>query len=101
MSHPHHHRRWLTALALTLGLIAIGLMLIEPLLNLPPFWEQLDVGVALTGYGVLLLVGVLVFNRRLWPKKWRLNRTPPARLRFIRRFVEAVWGLDDGHHSGE
>ncbi len=96
-----HHHRWRMALAVTFGLVLFGLVLIEPFLNLPPFWEQLDVGIVLTGYGVLLLFGVLAFNRRLWPMKWRLNRVPPTRLQFIERFVAMVWGTDGDKASGE
>ncbi len=95
------YRRWLMALVLVSGVIVIGLMVIEPFLNLPPFWEQLDVGIALTGYGGLMLLGIVVFNRKLWPKKWRLNRTPPAHLQFIKRFVASVWGIDDSGKSGK
>ncbi len=96
----HHHHRWLAALALAFGLVVLCLIVIEPFLNLPPFWEQLDVGIVLTAYGALLLFGVLVFNRRLWPKKWRLHRTLPVRLQFIKRFVAVVWGFDESN-SGE
>ncbi len=91
----------LLAVILLLGALACSLIVFEPLLNLPPFWNQLDVGVALTGYGALMLLGAFAANRRLWPMKWRLSRKPTGRLKFMQRFISIAWGIDENSHSGE
>ena len=91
----------LLAAALLFGTLVCGLIVFEPFLNLPPFWNQLDVGVALTGYGALMLLGAFVVNRRLWPKKWRLSRKPAGRLHFMQHLIAIAWGIDENHDSGE
>ena len=97
----HRLRVLLLVVALLLGALACSLIVFEPLLNLPPFWNQLDVGVALTGYGALMLLGAFVVNRRLWPKKWRLSRKPAGRLHFMQHLIAIAWGIDENHDSGE
>ncbi len=97
----HRLQVLLLAVALLLGALLIGFVVFEPLLNLPPFWEQLDVGIVLTGYGMLMLLGVVVANRRLWPKKWRLSQKPAGRMRFMQRLIAIAWGIDENHDSGE
>ncbi len=91
----------LLAAAVLSGALVCGLIVFEPLLNLPPFWNQLDVGVALTAYGALMLLGAFAANRRLWPKKWRLSRKPTGRLQFMKRVVATAWGIDENNDSGE
>ncbi len=97
----HQRRSWLIALGLLLGSVVLVFMLVEPFLSLPPFWEQLDVGVALTGYGMLMLLSVFVAHRRLWPKKWQLSRKPTGHLQLINRVVAIAWGIDESNDSGE
>ncbi len=97
----HSLRIGLLVLALLLGLVVLVLILAEPFLNLPPFWEQLDVGLALTSYGLLMLLGVFVTNRKLWPRKWRLSHKPTGRLQFMKRVVATAWGIDENNDSGE
>jgi hypothetical protein len=91
----------LLAMALLLGALVCGFVVFEPLLNLPPFWNQLDIGIALTGYSALMLVGAFIVNRRLWPKKWRLSRKPAGCLKFMQRFIAIAWGIDENRDSGE
>ncbi len=91
----------LLVLALLLGGLVCSLIVFEPLLNLPPFWNQLDVGVALTGYGALMLAGAFIVNRRVWPMKWRLSRKPTGRLKFMQRLIAVAWGIDQNSQSGE
>jgi hypothetical protein len=97
--------RWLylvlVSAALLLGALACVFIVFEPLLGLPPFWNQLDIGVALTSYGGLMLLGVFIGNRRLWPKRWRLSRKPTGRLKFMQRFMAVAWGIDESHDLGE
>jgi len=100
MSRRWFYPLWL-ALALLLGSSVCGLIIFEPLLNLPPFWNQLDAGVALTGYGVLMLTGAFITHQRLWPQRWRLTRHPNGRLKFAQRFIAVAWGIDDSNDSGE
>jgi hypothetical protein len=93
--------RWLiavVALLVTLGLIIF--FVVEPFLNLPPVWEQLAVGLALIGYGAITMGLVAVFRRSLWPKRWRLSRTHPTRMRWIRRIVDSAWGNEDNIQTG-
>ena len=98
---PHRLQILLLVVALLLGALACSLIVFEPLLNLPPFWNQLDVGVALTAYGALMLLGAFIANRRLWPRKWRLSRKPSGRLKFMQHFIAAAWGIDENSDSGE
>jgi len=80
-----------------IGLVALGLPLFivsEPFLNLPPVWQQLSIGVVLTSYTVWIMLGAALSNRRLWPLRWRLKRTPPHRVQFIERFIDFTWGID-------
>ena len=98
---PHRLYPVLLAVALLLGTLVCSLIVFEPFLNLPPFWNQLDVGVALTAYGSLMLLGAFVANRRLWPKKWRLSRKPTGRLQFVQSVVAIAWGIDENNDSGE
>lgn len=92
---------WLLAVTLLFGALVCSFILIEPFLDLPPFWNQLDVGLALTGYGAIMLLGAFVSNRQLWPKKWRLKRKPVGQLQFMQRFIAVVWGIDENNDSGE
>lgn len=91
----------LLAVILLVSALLCSLIVFEPLLNLPPFWNQLDVGVALTGYGALMLAGVFIVNQRLWPMKWRLSRKATGRLQFMQRLITVAWGIDENKDSGE
>ncbi len=97
----HRLRALVLVVALLLGALACSFIVFEPLLNLPPFWNQLDVGIALTAYGALMLLGAFIANRRLWPRQWRLSRKPTGRLQFMQRVVAIAWGIDENSHSGD
>ncbi len=91
-------------LTIVLILVVVGLMvfvLVEPFLNLPDVWQQAAVGLVLVSFIAWSTVGSAVVNRRVWPKRWRLKRTPPVRLQVVDRFLAATWGSETSKTDGE
>ena len=80
-----------------IGLALLGLLVFivtEPFLDLPPIWQQLAIGIVLTGYMGWLMFGIAVLNRRWWPLKWRLKRAPRQRVQLIEQFIDFTWGIE-------
>ncbi|MFN8595721.1 MAG: hypothetical protein U0559_06015 [Anaerolineae bacterium] len=91
-------------LTIALILVVVGLMvfvLVEPFLNLPDVWQQASVGLVLVSFIAWSTVGAAVVNRRVWPKRWRLKRTPPARLQVVDRLLATTWGNEASKTDGE
>jgi hypothetical protein len=67
-------------------------MVIEPFLNLSREWTELTIGLALTSFSVFMMLATVVMNRMSWPRKWRLHRSLPGRLRPFTRLAALMFG---------
>ncbi len=89
----HQARRMaFTILMALVGLTLLSFMVIEPFLNLSREWDELTIGLALTGFGVFMMLAMVIVNRLSWPKKWRLHRPLPRRLRPFTRLAVFMFG---------
>ncbi len=89
----HVPREWLSVLIVLIGVALLGFMVIEPFLNLPPVVDELTIGLALTSFSVFMMLAMAVVNHLSWPRRWRMNRSLPPRLRPFARLAAMMFDV--------